>query len=287
MLLSSKYLYLAFTLFVLLGVAPLGHLQAANDAIFAPSSEVVSADPLLAPQKAVPLAQKKVAAAFGQESTLTEALRITERIIRIYPPDKYHYVFVGRSLALIKALMDSKGIANTGLPFRGKSFDLSFSAANAQEVAVLIQTHLNEHLPKPSKRQGKELVLLDFTLSGAGLYTAQKVLDWYYGHHERLNLLRVTTNSFSLSSVTPAFLNRYHNKSIRISSDTMFAKHLLNSNFDSYAGYGTFNILTGQYLEYDRSTSDRYENLKDWVSTEILGTTRLHRHPRCVSYLGF
>ena len=284
MLLSSKSLYLVLTLFVLLGVVPLRHLQAAEDVTFT-QSEVVSVDTFLTSQKAVvPLAQKEVAAVFGQESTITEALRITERILKIYPPEKYHYVFVGRSLALIKALMDNKGIANTGLPFRGKSFDLSFSAANAQEVAALIQTHLNEHLPKSTERQGKELVLLDFTLSGAGLYTAQKVLDWYYSHNERLNLLRVTTNPFSLSSVTPAFLNTYHNKSIRISADTMFAKHLLNSNFDSYAGYGTFNILTGQYLEYDRSTSDRYENLKDWISTEILGQTP-RRRLRCVSYL--
>lgn len=281
MLRSTKALYLVLTALLIIGAAPLRHLQAATSVNLA-APNTTSASRTLTSQSPTSLTQQDIAALFGQKSTVNEALHITQRILKIYPPQKYHYVFVGRSLALIKALMDSKGIPTTGLPFRGKSFDLSFSAANAQEVAASIRKHLEGHLPSASQRQGKELVLLDFTVSGAGLYTAQKVLDWYYNHSERLNLLRVTTHPFSLSSITPSFLNTYHNKSIRVSSDSMFAKHLLNSNFDSYAGYGTFNISTGQYLEYDRSTYERYESLKNWVSTEILGLTP---RSRCARFL--
>lgn len=226
----------------------------------------------------------QVSDVFGQNQTVSQAVNITQRILKTYPPERYHYIFVGRSLTLIKVIMDSMGVSNTGLPFRGKTFDLTFSSADARNNADLIKAHLDKHLPRASERNGKELVLLDYTNSGAGLNTAQKVLDWYYGYKERLNLLRVTTNPLSLSSVTPSFLNQYHSKSIRISAESMFARHLLNSNFDAYAGYGTFNISSGRYLDYDEHTRARYDGFKSWITSEVLGPKAQGRN-RCMFYL--
>lgn len=212
-----------------------------------------------------------VKAVFGTPNTLGQAKNITAKIMKTYPPEHYHYIFVGRSLTFIKVIMDNMNIPNTGLPFRGKTFDLTFSAQNAEEVKEALIKHLDQHLPRPQERQGKDLVLLDFTSSGAGLNTAQKVLDWYYNGQERLHLLKVTTNLPSIRDLIPKRLSGQVNtsKTIRIPYESMFGMHLRHSNFDSYAGYGTFNIDSGKYLDYDSHTRARYQGFRSWVAEEL------------------
>lgn len=201
--------------------------------------------------------------------TLQEAQSIQKQVLRFYPPERYHYVFVGRSLTLIRALMEAQGVAQTGLPLRGKSIDLSFSSEFGQRQIPELQNHLRNHLPAQELWQGKELVLLDFTSSGAGLNTAQKLLDWYYQGQQRLHLLRVSTYGSSLNDYLPGFLTKHQSKTIRIPRESMFAIHLLNSNFDSYAGYGTYNLETGKYLDYEAQTLSRYEALKAWLQQKL------------------
>ncbi len=190
---------------------------------------------------------------------------IKDRILKFYPPEHYHYIFVGRSLTMVRALMDLQNISNTGLPFNGKSIDLSFSSSFGQELEESLRLHFEEYLPDEINRAGKEFVLLDFTSSGAGLLTARKALNWYYQNSQPLHLLRVTTTpSLSLSKLFQIF-GRPMDRTIVIDEDSMMARHFFYSNFDHYAGYGSFNIETGRWRDRDQDNAERYQTLLRWI----------------------
>lgn len=197
------------------------------------------------------------------DRTVNEAQEITKQIQNIYPPQKYHYIFVGRSLALIKGLFEIKGLELTSLPFRGKNVDINFESYAGQKLKALILEHFSSHLPQPEEIKNKDLVLLDFTVSGAGLRTAKKLLDWYYKGQKTLHTLEVTSELRFFKNYIPRFNGK--TKVIRINTDSMMSLHLLNSNFDRYAGHGTFNIYSGEYLEYEPQTELQYKYLKSWL----------------------
>ena len=200
--------------------------------------------------------------------TRTDILRaqeITQKIRKIYPENKYYYIFVGRSLTLVRALMDIEGVPQTGLPFSGKSIDLTFSSPFGRQLRPILVDHLNQYLPSPSQYENKELVLLDFTASGHGLETALKTLDWYFEGQQPLHLLRVSTQGPFLFSFIGRLLGRAMDKTITIHEDSMLAKHYYHSNFDSYAGYGSFNVETARYRDFDESNQARFEALKQWI----------------------
>ena len=191
---------------------------------------------------------------------------IKNKILKIYPPDRYYYIFVGRSLTMVRALMDLQDIPNTGLPFSGKSLDLNFGSRFGQELQILLREHLDIHLPNQSVVGDKELVLLDYTSSGVGLLTALKALNWYYDGRERIHLLRVAQQA-------PLFFwNRLdiiwggpYDRTVVLSEDSMELKHIINSNFDSYAGYGSFSVDTGAWRDVGPTNIKRYQALKKWI----------------------
>jgi hypothetical protein len=196
---------------------------------------------------------------------ILRAQELTQKIVELYPTDKYHYVFIGRSLTMIRALMDLQELPNTGLPFSGKSIDLNFDSPFGRELRPILLNHLDHYLPEPTSFSGKELVLLDFTNSGYGILMAQKTLNWYYQGRQKINLLRVSIQPLILRGVFNRLLGRPLDKTIVIDRDSMVAKHFENSNFDSFAGYGKFNVENGTYREFDDNSLNRFVALKRWI----------------------
>lgn len=220
--------------------------------------------------------------------TRTDILRaqeVAEKIRKLYSENKYYYIFIGRSLTLVRALMDLKGVPNTGLPFSGKSIDLTFSSPFGRQLRPILINHLNQYLPSPHQYKNKQLVLVDFTASGHGLETARKTLDWYFQGQQPLHLLRVSTHGSFLFSFMGRLLGRAMDKTITIHEDSMLTKHYYYSNFDSYAGYGSFSVENGIYRDFNKDNKARFEALKHWIVSIKPSVFPDMTHISCQSYL--
>lgn len=113
------------------------------------------------------------------EGTLAEGDKVIQTLVRKYPPKKYVYVFVGRSLSVIQMQMEAKGHSTLNLPISGKEFHPEAPSYQTQSLNKQILETVDLHLGH-LQDQNKSIVLVDFSSSGQGMKVAVKILNYFF-----------------------------------------------------------------------------------------------------------
>lgn len=95
---------------------------------------------------------------------------IIQNLLKQYPPDEFHYVFIGRSLEFLEILLKESSLAPTNvIPFFAASRQnnaYKFASENEKKfMKQRLQEHFKTFLPSKSQLGKKQILFLDFSRS--------------------------------------------------------------------------------------------------------------------------
>lgn len=151
-----------------------------------------------------------------------ETRDLTTEMMKQFPPDKYHYVFVGRSPVTLAAFTHSLDPSlMTNLPGSGFSFvhrlyqdyegkpDRMFDLFNGK-----INEHFKRFLPSAREVEGKKILVVDYAREGESLAGFEGAIKRYYGKDVAVEALALTDPTKSEGSAL-ATKKGYHQISLR------------------------------------------------------------------------
>jgi hypothetical protein len=110
----------------------------------------------------------------------SEIHEISEAILGNYPPSKFMIVGIGRSptpfIAYFQAIHPGTAV---NLPLSSFRFVPKYAHFNTKDEKTL-KSHFDRYLPSLSELNGRQVVVLDFTLSGESLLSARHYIQRYY-----------------------------------------------------------------------------------------------------------
>ena len=138
-------------------------------------------------------------------------------IMRTYPPDRYHYLGLGKSPTAVMAFLQEYGsranISATNMPlskFGHSVSSMSRAESKVAEGAPLnaeqrqrLWDHFDRFVPTVSDLEGKDILLIDLVQSGKSLVATQRHLEQYLS--ERYHGTGATGMMFSLLSTLSCF----------------------------------------------------------------------------------
>ncbi len=158
---------------------------------------------------------------------------VAEEISVVFPPDKFHYLMVGRSPTPITAYLELKGLTNiTTVPLSFHAFGSISSDEN------LYFRHFGNYLPPEEKLRGKTILLVDFTEQGESFLRSRILFVNYFKDRDIpvQSLALISPNAFA-----EHMLARFGN-GILMHNNLGWA--LENLDFKDYSEYGTCAITT-------------------------------------------
>jgi len=111
------------------------------------------------------------------EEDFLETKVMAETILARYPPSKFHYVFIGRSLTLLNAYFDERDQSlATGIPLS----DLREDRALTSQERRAFWEHMARFLPSKDQLGDKAILVIDHTIDGrSNLKLHQELLEYF------------------------------------------------------------------------------------------------------------
>lgn len=205
------------------------------------------------------------------DSEFNQIRNICGEIIRRFPPEEFVYVGVGRSPTPFMAFFHSLGLQNIyNLPLSSMrnhpkasklkvwSAQPDFNSALKPAVEQRLFTHLAHFLPEASSFEGKTILLLDYTQTGASLVSAREYIARYYaskGVAVPVSLIALA-DSIHAEDQVPQMSNY---PQIAIPNGPLKFS-LRGQLYDAYSEYGKF-ILGKDNENEGRRANKNYEDL--------------------------
>lgn len=174
---------------------------------------------------------------------------ISERILSAFPPEKTAYVGMGRSPAPFIEYLKAKGaqVSNVALSNFNGSFDpwakQDTKERNklSEEILIKFHKHLDQYFPLQSQTESKDVVLVDYSITGS-IFAVKDYVDDYLRARGRA----VTVHVFAVSMFSESRVPRTEDSSAKLISFPLglgaVSSFLSSHGFDGLAAYGEYDL---------------------------------------------
>ncbi|MEO0335664.1 MAG: hypothetical protein AAF202_04690 [Pseudomonadota bacterium] len=186
-----------------------------------------------------------------------------QRILSDYPPSQYFYVGVGRSPAVLMAILASRSPENwANLPASAAKWMTFYKLENPDSEVV---THFNRFLPTTETLGGRKVLLIDHVQSGLGLKNVKSLAQGILGRNHVDSLVVVQEEALEnhryLLSDGGHFAMTYEEEA----QLTRFA----SERYDHVAQYGEAVLTRDLELLADVSENPGHQSLLDAVRERL------------------
>lgn len=190
---------------------------------------------------------------------------VATTLLEKFPPNEYYYIGVGRSPAIVIAILETLNskIAQS-VPLSSPSaldFDAFLDDSHFMETLDL---HFDQFLPSLEKLSGRKIILLDYWITGAGLNFAYRMVTSFYNEkYPGQNLSNfVNTVSFSWR---PNIRDVYPFASLHISTNSPL-------NMPDFKHFSEFeSLVPGMKISGEWKQSSEYIHLKKYLKDKVPG----------------
>lgn len=217
------------------------------------------------------------------DEVLKENQEVIKTITRKYSHKKYTYVFVGRSLSAMQLQMEVMGHKTLNLPLSGKDFFPYAPSSVMQNLNKKIITIVDEHLGHLLQNPRKQILLIDYSVSGGGMRAAKKILSHYFKNSIKVSSFEVmngldTTNFMQFKTFLKGDFIHI------LEPESRLGELIMNSAFDSFAKLPSFQINFGRFKGLpSEQTLQLRTAAKRWIRQQ---TSHKKLSKRCVSFVG-
>lgn len=234
-----------------------------------------------------------------------EIHRVTQTIVKQFPPDKYYYLGIGRSPAPILAVLQSAipGSASqlplTGFNYSEKGHPESPSM-NSRQTAAL-ESHFERFLPTPEQLKGRKILLIDYSRTGQTLVSAEEYITEFGFMSDRdydIDILSLNDTDRIPELQARAARDGVTIHSVPLDSAPEFRANLHGEIYRLIAEYGEFDLAKknpGAALkrnpEYDAFKASVAKKLAAKplfpIAQKIMPMARIEAPPICFDDSGF
>lgn len=165
---------------------------------------------------------------FFSDQLIEEVQAVNSHLLRKFPPNKYTYIFVGRSLSLNRLILEIKGYPSVELPFSGANLHETISDENRSKFKIRLRQHFEDHLPSLFQIKPSGLVLVDFMSSGSSLRRAELEVNAFYNGLIPIKTYSVTRHRVLFNGFSSGY---------RLSRESRLYINLRMSNFSNIAEF--------------------------------------------------
>lgn len=209
---------------------------------------------------------------FASELRLEEFREIQTASLEIlarFPPNRFHYVAIGRSPTPITAYLRQIGIESSTVPISSLRYqDFPFSP----EAKAQLLEHFQNFLPVPGTLEGKKLLVIDYADYGGTIERAVSLITEIY---EPKNQVR----GLVIASAIPERVNNSRFSLLNLEKFPILSGKFSRNGYDEHALYGSYPLHYGrveaeniknaliprvEYEEFGKFLKLRIEERKNW-----------------------
>ncbi|MEO7163363.1 MAG: hypothetical protein ABI041_10630 [Bdellovibrionia bacterium] len=169
---------------------------------------------------------------------------MTRKIIKMCDPKDCMVIGIGRSpTPLIATLQNLHSNYASSIPL--SNFRYNESNPLSKEDSQKLFLHFSNFLPNETVRNGRKLMIIDYSLSGASIESAKDYFLKYYSHQKgpQTGAMPVVESTAIATSAFNSGARRLRaDQVIIIPTDSDLAHHFVDGKFDACAEYGKFTV---------------------------------------------
>ncbi|MBF0361325.1 MAG: phosphoribosyltransferase [Oligoflexia bacterium] len=213
------------------------------------------------------------------EAEYIEIRDISLEILKRCPPKECIVIGIGRSptpiIAFIHGLLESESAWNLPLSnFRYGRKKSQLQIAEGSKLEKHLFSHFNNHLPTKCEIADKNILLVDFTDSGATLLAAEEYIKKYlstlgidqkrvdrFAFYSKDNLSMITQEEQKM--LYENFIK--DNKGLNVNGSSVIITFMYDEYYEEYAQYGKFDISSTNTQQCKLEENERYQELVDSI----------------------
>lgn len=188
---------------------------------------------------------------------IEDVRQVSEGLLERYPKDQYHFLALGRSPTLFVAylqlvaenyisplpLSSLQNLGDLKLLLTHRQYGIHLSA---KDTALLFE-HFENFIPKAEQLQGRKLMIIDYSFTGASLMRAFEYINEYLKAHDRPTLsggVALISEKIGQKRMKKVF--RSYNfsfiKTWPLPEKSQLESLLMESRFDQRSPYGRYEV---------------------------------------------